>query len=89
MDMENKTLTIYDENGKEIKIKVMFTFTTQNTNKRYVVYTLDDSKETDPVNILISEVDTETYRIKEIPENEIPTVIEYYKQIKKTVLANE
>lgn len=42
--MEQNSFTMLDENGKEIKYDVLFTFQSEETNKDYIVYT-DNSKD--------------------------------------------
>ena len=37
--MEENSFTMKDENGKEIKYDVLFTFQMEETNKDYIVYT--------------------------------------------------
>lgn len=86
VDENTKLLTVYDANGKEVTIQVIFTFVIPDLQKRYVVYTFDKDMQGEKVDVLISEVDPETYHIKEISEEEIPTVLEFYKQVKNTLL---
>lgn len=42
--MEENSFTMKDENGKEIKYDVLFTFQMEETNKDYIVYT-DNTKD--------------------------------------------
>lgn len=44
--MEKNSFTILDENGKEVKYDVLFTFQSEETNKDYIVYT-DNTKDSD------------------------------------------
>ncbi len=44
--MEENSFVIVDDNGKEIKYDVLFTFQSEETNKDYIVYT-DNSKDKD------------------------------------------
>lgn len=39
MTNENISFTVLDENGKEIKCDVLFTFDSEETGKSYIVYT--------------------------------------------------
>ncbi len=88
MNEDKRILTVYDEKGKPVTVQVLFTFLIPDQNRRYIVYTFDLDKkvENDSVDVLISEVDVETYKIKEIPESDIQMVIDYYQQIKRTLI---
>ena len=43
---EKNTFTIINDEGKEVKYDVLFTFQSEETNKDYIVYT-DNSKDED------------------------------------------
>lgn len=83
--MESKIVEYQD--GKKVKIDILFSFRVEEYNKDYVAYMLNDDGISPTVAVFISEVDSsnETMVIKEIPEEEYAFVLETYENIKKMI----
>ncbi len=83
--MESKIVEYQD--GKKVKIDILFSFRVEEYNKDYVAYMLNDDGISPTVAVFISEVDSsnETIVIKEIPEEEYAFVLETYENIKKMI----
>ncbi len=89
MEERKDVMTLLNDEGKEVVVKILFSFVVEGTNKAYIVYTFDSRSEKEVVDVLISEVDMETRQIKEIPEAEIATVKEYYEKVKNGLINKE
>ena len=82
----NGRITVENENHEAITIQVLYTFDNEENKKRYVVYTPDINNKKNTVNILISELDYDTYELKDIDEDEVEMVMQYYKASKEELL---
>ena len=82
IDERKGQITILDEHDVPVTVQLLFTFSIQKYNKRYIVYTYDLNTDKEDVDVLISEIDYDTYRIKEINKDEIPMIMEVYRQIR-------
>ncbi len=65
--MENKNFTVITDDGKEIEFAILFTYTMEETNKKYVYYY--DPKQESP-DVLVSEYDDEG-NLFEVKEDEV------------------
>ena len=54
---EKNTFTVMDENGKEVTCEVLFTFDSEETKKRYMVYTDNTTDEEGNVRVYASTFD--------------------------------
>ena len=76
------TITVLNKDNEFVKIQIIFSFEIPEFKKRYIAYTYEANKESDEIDVLISEMDWDTYEIKNIPKNEIDLVLEYYNNAK-------
>ncbi len=81
IDEKKGQITILDEQSNPLTVQLLFMFSIQN--KRYIVYTYELNTDKEDINVLISEIDCETYHVKEIAKEDIPMIMETYRQIKK------
>ena len=81
INKDEGSITVFDEDNNSTKVHFIFDFEVPEFNKRYLVYTLNANSQTEGVDILISEIDFNTYEIKSIPEKDLTTVIECYNNI--------
>ena len=51
---EKNTITVMDENGKEVTCEVLFTFDSEETKKNYIVYTDNTTDEEGNVRVYAS-----------------------------------
>ncbi len=79
-------VTVKRENGEDIKIEIILSFKVEELNKQYIVYTINDDKTSAEVPILISEIDSNTQRIKSIPESQKDIVLKMYNEIKEKII---
>ena len=89
--LNENILFVTDEDGNNLKIKVLFAFDIPKYNKKYVSYVVynEDEREDDmEVNktVLIAEMDYQTNTIKSISESEADSVLYYYNKIKGEIL---
>ena len=89
IDQSKGTIEIVDENNKKVKIQVLFSFEATEYKKKYVVYTTDLNNEDDEIEILISEINPDTFEIKSIPDDEADSVMELYESAKQMILNKE
>lgn len=83
---EQKEIEITNEDGKVIKVKVILIFQIPDLNKHYIVYTFGKELENNQMEIYISEFDSELKQIRPIGDEEKELVIDYYNQIKNSLL---
>lgn len=81
------SITVTNEEGKELKVYVLFNFEVVEFKKKYIAYTTNMDSESNEVDVLISEIDYDTYEIKSIPVEDMEHVLEIYKNIKESLLA--
>ena len=79
---------VKNENGEEIKIEIILSFSVEELNKRYIAYTLNDDGKKPKVAVLISEIDSNN-KIKNIPFEERKLVMAAYNGAKDLVLMND
>ena len=77
------------EDGETIKIEIILSFEVEELHKKYIVYTINDDGTSPVETILISEVNPKTNRLKEIPKDEMNTVLEVYEQVKNKIVNDE
>ena len=86
MNNDLGVINVTMNDGKQVKVRVLFTFEIEIFKKRYIAYTFNDeniSKEdVEEQNVYISEIDYDTYEIKSIPVDELQDVLNTYNQIK-------
>ncbi len=80
--MENK-ITFDREDGETITVDIILGFEIEELNKKYIAYTINDNGEDEEVDVLISEVENNS--LKNIPDEEINIILEYYNEAKKLV----
>lgn len=83
--MDNYVI-VKKENGEDIKIEIILSFTIEELKKQYIVYTINDDNTSPEVPILISEISQDTKRIRSIPENEKDIVLEVYNNLREKML---
>ena len=83
--MDNYVI-VKKENGEDIKIEIILSFTIEELKKQYIVYTINDDNTSPEVPILISEINQDTKRIRSIPENEKDIVLEVYNNLREKML---
>lgn len=88
INREDSSISIINENGNFMKVYLLFGFEIKELNKKYIAYTSDMDNDKDQVNVLISEIDSETNKIKSIPSNEMAIVKEFYNEAKRQILEN-
>ena len=81
--MDNR-VTYDREDGGTITIDLILSFEINELNKKYIVYTLNDNGLDEDVDVFISEL--ENNKIKNIPNNEVEMVLEYYENAKSLVV---
>lgn len=75
------------ENGEKIKIDLIFGFTIEEYNKKYIAYTLNDDGISNTESVFISEI-TPDNRIFPIPANQAVAVTNAYEEAKKIIEEN-
>ena len=81
---------VLNENGEEVKIDIIMQFKIEESNKEYVVFTVDDDGKSEDVyvNIMgIEEVNGE-YQLRLIPEEEKNLVLVFYDNLRDTISGN-
>ena len=79
-------VVVQRENGEQIKIEIVLSFKIEEMNKQYIAYTLNNDYKSEDIPLIISEIDPQTQKIKDIPENEKAMVLETYNQVKQSIL---
>lgn len=84
--MENK-LTVKGIDGNDYTIEIITTFSLEELNKNYVVYTLNDDGVSESVTVLINEIVYENNepKIVPIPEEETTMVLAFYNTIRENI----
>ena len=88
INKEDGSITIINDKGNYIKVYLLFGFEVESLHKKYIAYTSNANSDSDTVNVLISEIDYETNKIKSIPVNEMKTVMQMYNEVKKSLLSD-
>lgn len=86
--MKNNIL-LKDENGNDINVEILLSFSIEEYNKNYIAYTLNDDDKASSVAVFISEVDYENKKILSIPANQKEAVLEVYNNAKQMLLEEE
>ncbi len=76
-----------NELQEKLDIQIVLGFEVPELKKNYVVYTTEGSKQSDKINLLISEYDSTNYQLKDIPNNEIDMVLSFYNRVKESLLS--
>ncbi len=82
--MKNEAVYI-NENGEEIRVEVILSFSIEEFNKNYIAYTINDDDSLETAVVLINEVDIETNKLLPIKFEEKEMVLTTYNDIKKTI----
>ena len=82
--MKNEVVYI-NENGVEIKVEVILSFSIEELRKNYIAYTINDDDSLETAVVLINEVDIETNKLLPIKFEEKELVLATYNDIKKTI----
>ena len=82
--MKNEAVYI-NENGEEIRVEVILSFSIEEFNKNYIAYTINDDDSLETAVVLINEVDIETNKLLTIKFEEKEMVLTTYNDIKKTI----
>lgn len=82
--MKNEAVYI-NENGEEIRVEVILSFSIEELNKNYIAYTINDDDSLETAVVLINEVDIETNKLLPIKFEEKEMVLTTYNDIKKTI----
>ena len=85
--MKNEKI-VYTETGEEIKIEIIISFRLEEYDKNYIAYTINDDDTLDTAVVLISEIDTNTNKIKSISFEEKDAVLKSYEELKKKLFEN-
>lgn len=83
------SIIITDENNNTKKVQLIFNFQIPEFNKSYIVYTFDEDKSGDEIDVIISEFDSISNEIKSIPEDQKDVVYTFYEEAKKKILGND
>ena len=75
---------VKDENNNDATIEIIFSFSIEKYNKKYIVYTIDDDGKSELVDVFISELD-ENNKIRPIPEKQKEIVLKIYEEAKKMI----
>ena len=86
IDKEKGIISVINDKNEIVNIQVILVFEIEELNKKYVVYTFDSNKDTEDIDIIISEFDQEKNEIASIDENEKEIVMEYYNSVKDNLL---
>ena len=78
---------VINENGELVKINILMQFKIEETNKEYVVFTVDDDGKSENVYVNISgiELDDGIYKLRLIPESEKNMVLLFYDNIRDSI----
>lgn len=82
--MKNEAVYI-NENGEEIRVEVILSFSIEEFNKNYIAYTINDDDSLETAVVLINEVDIENNKLLPIKFEEKEMVLTTYNDIKKTI----
>lgn len=82
--MKNEAVYI-NENGEQIRVEVILSFSIEEFNKNYIAYTINDDDSLETAVVLINEVDIETNKLLPIKFEEKEMVLTTYNDIKKTI----
>lgn len=82
--MKNEAVYI-NENGEEIRVEVILSFSIEEFNKNYIAYTINDDDSLETAVVLINEVDIEYNKLLPIKFEEKEMVLTTYNDIKKTI----
>lgn len=83
-------IEVLNESNEKVLIEIIGSFTIEEYNKNYIVYTLNDKEDTKEVTILLSEFvyQNEKPKIVSIPENEINLVLNFYDNVRDSISGN-
>lgn len=76
---------VKDGLGEQIKIEIILSFALEEYEKNYIAYTINDDDSLSSAIILISEIDTNTNKLKSIPFEEKDMVLQSYEELKKSL----
>lgn len=84
--MENKII-VKDNEGNDITIEVITTFSLEELKKNYIVYTLNDDGVSEEITVLINEyvLENEQPKIVPIPKEETAMVLAFYNTIRENI----
>ena len=89
IDRNEGIIKVLDSINNERTVNVIFSFEVPEFKKRYIAYTFEAESDKEDIDVLISEMDYDTYEIKKIPIEEIDLVLEYYNTTKELLLKKE
>ncbi len=80
-------LEVINEDGEKVLVEIIVSFSIEEFNKNYIVYTLNDRGDSPTVTVLISEIvyQNDKPKIVVIPENEISFVLNFYDNIRDSI----
>jgi uncharacterized protein YrzB (UPF0473 family) len=90
-ELERKTFKVINDEGKEIECEVLFEFTSEETEKSYIVYTDHSKDEAGNIQIFANVFDPEKEQGKLEPietEREWKIIETVLEEIKTTVMQN-
>ena len=82
--MANEHVTIQNEQGENINISVLGTFSIPDLNKEYMMYSMVDENEENSLGaVLLGEIirDEDKLQVVGIPEEEKEMVVAYYNEV--------
>ena len=81
---------VINENGEEVKIDIIMQFKIEETNKEYVVFTVNDDGKSEDVYVNITGIEEEngSYKLRLIPEAEKNMVLVFYDNLRDTISGN-
>ena len=74
--------------GEQVKIEVILSFKIEELNKNYVAYTVNDHDSLETATVFISEIDSETNKLKDFDENDREVILAAYEEAKKVIFNN-
>ena len=69
--------------GEKVKIEVILSFRLEELNKNYVAYTINDDDSLETATVFISEIDTETNKLKNFDEKDKDLILTAYEELKQ------
>lgn len=81
---------VLNENGDEIKIDIIMQFRIEETNREYVVFTVNDDGKSEEVYVNIAGLKKENgeYQLRLIPEEEKNMVLVFYDNLRDNISGN-
>ncbi len=80
-------IEVINEENQKVLVEILGSFSIEEYNKNYIVYTLNDKGDTKEVTILLSEIvyQNEKPELVSIPENEINLVLNFYDNVRDSI----